>query len=355
MRVLIIKTSSLGDVLHTLPALTDAARVRPDISFDWVVEEDFAEIPGWHPAVNDVLAIANRRWRRAPLSAVVGGEVGRFIRRLRGRRYDRVIDAQGLAAKSAWVALWARGRTYGMDFASVREPLAALGYRHRLKVPKGQHAVERLRQLFALALGYGVPHGRGDYGLRRSAQFAVEPDPTKLVLLHGTSWPTKEWPLSHWAGLIDLAHDAGFRVHLTWGNPREMDRARSLAAGRPEVVLLGRLGLTAIARELAAAAGVVAVDTGLGHLAAALAVPTLSLYGPTAPALTGAYGLHQRHWVTNLPCAPCLSRRCRHPARANAMPPCLDQVTPAGVWEAVREVMDAAGGVPPGPAPGDRC
>ncbi|HIQ53746.1 MAG TPA: lipopolysaccharide heptosyltransferase I, partial [Pseudomonas pachastrellae] len=146
MRVLLIKTSSLGDVIHTLPALTDAARAIPGIRFDWVVEEGFAEIPSWHPAVDAVIPVAIRRWRKKPLQAVRSGEWGNFKRRLRETQYDLVIDAQGLL-KSAWLTRYARAEVVGLDKSSAREPLAARFYQRRLAVAWGQHAVERTRQL----------------------------------------------------------------------------------------------------------------------------------------------------------------------------------------------------------------
>ena len=102
MRVLLVKTSSLGDVIHTLPALTDAQRAIPGIQFDWVVEEGFAEIPAWHPAVAQVIPVAIRRWRKHPLQTLRSGEWRRFKARLRETHYDLVIDAQGLL-KSAWL------------------------------------------------------------------------------------------------------------------------------------------------------------------------------------------------------------------------------------------------------------
>ncbi len=156
MRVLIVKTSSLGDVLHTLPAVTDAARLLPGIRFDWVVEEAFAEVPAWHAAVDDVIPVALRRWKHGFLQALRLGEPQAAIRQLRQQDYDRVIDAQGLL-KSAVIARFARGPRYGLDAASAREPLAARSYNRVFEVVRAQHAVARVRQLFALALQYEVP------------------------------------------------------------------------------------------------------------------------------------------------------------------------------------------------------
>jgi len=164
MRVLLIKTSSLGDVLHTLPALTDAAEAIPGIRFDWVVEEAFAEIPEWHPAVGRMIQVAIRRWRKAPLKAILSGEWTTFRRQLRAREYDLVLDAQGLI-KSALLSRMAKGRVVGLDKNSAREPLASRFYQQGFPVERGEHAIVRLRKLFAKALDYELPTSALDYGI----------------------------------------------------------------------------------------------------------------------------------------------------------------------------------------------
>lgn len=164
MRVLIIKTSSLGDVIHTLPALTDAAHAIPGIRFDWVVEEGFAEIPSWHPAVDQVIPVAIRRWRKNLWQTIKSGEWKAFKQRVRERKYDLVIDAQGLV-KSAWLTRYVKAPVAGLDRYSAREGWASRFYDRPLSVATGQHAVERVRQLFAMALAYDLPEGIGNYGL----------------------------------------------------------------------------------------------------------------------------------------------------------------------------------------------
>jgi heptosyltransferase-1 len=339
MRVLVVKTSSLGDILHTLPALTDASRAIPGIRFDWTLEEDFIEIPLWHASVDRVITMAHRRWRQTPIRSFMGTEFRRYLTELRERHYDAVIDAQGQIIKTIWIVRAARGRRYGLDWRTAREALAALFYDRRVHVSKGQHAVERIRQLFAAALGYPAPTGIGDYGIDREKRFDVHIDPRKLVFLHGTSWVTKEWPKAYWSALVERAGKENYRVHLTWGNAREQARAEELAAGREHVVLLGKLSLHGMARELASAAGVVAVDTGLCHLAAALAVPTLSLYGATSTGLTGAYGLSQHYLSADFPCAPCIRKRCTYTGPRNVEPPCFEAMTPERVWRQFEEVL----------------
>ncbi len=331
MRVLLIKTSSLGDVVHALPALTDAHQAHPNIRFDWVVEESLVDIPGWHPAVDRTIPIASRRWRREPWALAVDGR--RLWHALRGRRYDLVLDAQGLI-KSALLSVIAHGRRYGLARDSAREPLAAWVYHHGISIDRNQHAIDRLRQLFAAALRYPAPQTDVDYGISHDrVGSALHPvSGNYLLFLHGTAWPSKHWPESYWRELIRLANNDDFLVLLPSGNALEKARAERLTADNPRAQALPALGLSALAGLLADAAGAVAVDTGLGHLAAAVAAPCVSIYGATDPGLTGTRAPRQHHLVADFPCAPCLRRRCNYSGEATVSPACYTTVPPAKVW-----------------------
>jgi heptosyltransferase-1 len=307
--VLLIKTSSMGDVIHTLPALTDALRAIPDIEFDWVVEEGFAEIPAWHPAVAQVIPVAIRRWRKNPWKTLRSGEWKNVRQRLKSTPYELVIDAQGLL-KSALLTRYAQGLVVGLDRTSAREPLASRFYDRGLDVPWGQHAVERVRQLFAAALGYQVPKGFGDYGLDRSYFTGAAGAAPYVLFLHGTTWASKHWPELYWRRLAELAIERNLKVRLPWGNPAEKARAERIAADLEGVQVLPPMQLAGVAHIIAGASACVAVDTGLGHLAAALEVPGISLFGPTNAGFTGAYGRSQVHLSSDFPCAPCMQKRC---------------------------------------------
>ena len=294
MHVLIVKTSSMGDVLHTLPALTDAMQAIPGIRFDWVVEENFAQIPSWHPAVDKVLPVAIRRWRKHWFGSQQREERVRFKRDLQSRQYDVVIDAQGLIKSAALVTRLASGVKHGQDSRSAREPFASWWYDQRHEIDKKQHAVERTRELFAKSLGYEKPQTQGDYAIAahflRDVPQGIAP---YLVFLHATTRDNKHWPESHWRELIGLLQPAGLRIKLPWGAEHEHQRAQRLAEGFDYVDVLPKLTLEAIARELAGAKAVVSVDTGLSHLTAALDRPNITLYGPTDPGLIGGYGQNQ--------------------------------------------------------------
>lgn len=338
MKILIVKTSSMGDIIHTLPALTDAGKALPSISFDWIVEENFAQIPKWHPLVDRVLPVAWRRWRKDLFAAKTRAEWREFHKLLREVEYDLVIDAQGLL-KSVLLAWQARGVHCGPDWSSAREHLASLFYRRKFSVSQNQHAVIRMRSLFKLALNYEITSDVPDYGLNRETFLISKNEAPYLVFLHGTTWKTKHWPEEYWIQLARLANQKGWVVKLPWGNAAEKERAQRIAANCDKAVVLEKLDLLGMARELAGAKAIVSVDTGLGHLAAALDVPTVSLYGPSNPALTGAMGQSQKHLSAQFPCSPCLSRKCIYPQDSPLYPPCFKTLPPSVVWAVVETFL----------------
>ena len=286
-RLLFVKTSSLGDVVHNCPAVSDAARAWPDAAIDWVVEEAFADVAAMHAKVQRVIPVAVRRWRGALFSAGTWREIATFRRVLREHCYDRVIDTQGLL-KSALLARAARGEHHGMDAASAREPLAARFYDVRHPIAKEQHAVERNRQLVAAALGTPRPVGC-DYGLRAEGAQPIELPAPYAVLLTMTSRADKLWPEERWVELGRRLADRGVRPVLPWGSAEEKARAERIAAGVRGAVVPRRMSVSELARVLGRAQSVAGVDTGLTHLAAALGVPAAGIYLSTQARLTGLH------------------------------------------------------------------
>lgn len=353
LRVLIVKVSSLGDVIHTLPAVTDAKRANRRLQFDWVVEENFVEVPSWHPAVERVIPVAFRRWRSHMLNALYSGEFKAFRQDIKREHYDLVIDAQGLI-KSGFISRLSRGLTVGLSDSTIKEPLATLFYNKVYSVPRTEHAVQRVRELFSRALNYSLDPDDGaniDYGIDLDRigitnQSVIQ---DMLVFLHGTTWKTKHWPIPFWRHLAQLATHRGYTVRLPWGNETERRRAYDIAAGNPAVTVLERQTLSGMARQIAQASGVIAVDTGLGHLAAALSTPTVSLYGPTNPGLSGTFGKHQAQLFSTLPCAPCMSKNCSYDGSAISVnlgtqeavvtPPCFSTFPPERVLAALEELI----------------
>jgi heptosyltransferase-1 len=345
MRVLIVRLSSMGDLVQTLPALTDAARAIPGLRFDWVVDEAFAEVPAWHPQVERVIPSALRRWRHDLSGATRGGEVAAFLAQLRARRYDLIVDVQ-CELKSALMTRLARGPRHGYDASTVHEWGAQFAYHRRTHVPTSQHAIARMRRLLASALDYRYDDTQVDYGVAPArvgaAPFEV-PRPY-MVFVHSTSWTSKNWRLAYWQELTRTATAAGYFVALPWGSDAERQRSHDIAAGRDRVVVLPELTISQKAAIIARADASVGLDTGLSHIAAMFDVPAVTIYGATDPLLVGVRGRRQRHLASTFECVGCHAVRCSYGAQPPAEPACLVGTTPAGVWAEVQQLL--SGGRP---------
>lgn len=294
LKILLVRLSSMGDIIHTLPSVSDLATHYPNAALHWVAEEGFADLPALHPRVAQVLPFALRRWRRQLTHPATRAEMAALRDRLQAERYDLVIDSQGLL-KSAITARLTGSPVAGYDRRSIREPLASLFYHRRFTVSWQLHAAERCRALTGRALGY-TPAGPVQYGLQvppyagaDGAAPLASTDGHKpyAVLLTATSRDDKLWPEAHWVALGQVLAARGLAAVLPWGNPVEQARASRIASSIPGAQLAPRLGLREAAGLLAGAACVVGVDTGLVHLATAVGTPTVALYVASDPALNG--------------------------------------------------------------------
>lgn len=332
MKVLLVKMSSLGDAFHTIPAINDAYLKLPNIEFHWVIEEAFAEVAGWHPAVGKVIPMAWRRWRKSLTEPSVRAEMQLFFRTLKEHQYDFIIDAQSLV-KSAVVSRFGKGPRYGMDRRSCRESLASLAYDHRFSVAKDQHAITRIRQLFSQALQYQIDADKIDYGI--DVQRWQKPTLARpyWLFLHGTTWETKHWPEDYWLELAQRVTAAGDPVVLAWGNEVEKARAERIASQVNDVLVLPKLSLNDVTAYLAYAKAIVGLDTGLCHIAAVMQVPTIAIYGSTDPKLAGVLGPEVDVITSQRSCAPCKAKECPQPSDSGVQPPCYQQITPSYVYQ----------------------
>jgi heptosyltransferase-1 len=344
MRVLIIKLTSMGDLMHALPALTDAAKAIPGIQFDWVVDKTFSQVPRWHPAVNNVITTAHRQWKKNVIQSWRDGLFSDFNRQLNQHDYDLVIDLQN-NMKSATVSWFYKGDVHGLDKGYCREKFAYKAYKHRYAIPANQHAIDRIRQILSQALAYPLPDTTPDYGTDfdqydlPSLDFVL---PEKyLIFVHNASWLSKLWPLASWQGLVNKAVEQDYSVLLPCGNDEEYQRAQEIAAVNEQAYALPRLSLNEVAALTHRAQGAMCSDTGLAHLAAVAGIPAQTIYGATDTHLIGTVGQHQHHIVSELTCAPCYKRSCPRPEAIKGAPVCMDEISVETAWHRLEAILPA--------------
>lgn len=339
MRVLIVKTSSLGDVLHCMPAVTDAIRARPQLKIEWIVESPFASLVELHPGVPIIHPVSLREWRNDWWHSYRSGKLHEWKKNL-SASYDLIIDAQGLI-KSAWLARQAHGPIAG--FTHPREWMARWFYTHRYPVGAALHAVAKQRYLLSQALKYSLASNEPlRYELRipetwPSLSYSVPSQ--ALLFLHGTTWRSKQWPEDQWIALVRHATHEGWNVLLPFAHPEEQQRAERIVGQAQGGTVLPALSLKEMIQLIHQVTGVVSVDTGLGHLAAALEKPVVGIYGATTPDKTGILGPHVLNIKAEKDCAPCLKRECVLNAE---IPPCYVSVSPAHVYEQLMNLIRAS-------------
>ena len=280
-RILLIKTSSMGDIIHNLPVATDIRRHLPDAIIDWVVEEQYASLVAMHPSVDHVIPIALRRWRRSLLSPATWLEFGAFRRVLRSHAYDAIVETQGLL-KSALVAKLARGPVYGFGRGTVREPIAAMLYDATVELPPEAHKIFRYRSVAAHAMGYAVAP-EIDYGIAPRVPRPQIVSGRYCLAFHGTARAAKLWQEANWTELVRHLEKAGYACILPWGSDVERARSERIASTNSAAIVPLRLGLDDMSALIAGADFVVGVDTGLMHLAAALSRPVVGIFCDSNP------------------------------------------------------------------------
>jgi heptosyltransferase-1 len=297
--ILIVKLSSLGDVVHAMPAVQDIRRALPQARIDWVVERGFAPLVRRCEGVRRVIECELRLWRRSPLSGRTREAWHLFKANLQQEHYDAVIDLQGLT-KSALVARLARLSPVGKRYALANQTKGS-GYEAptrwaadvAIRIAPHTPAVQRSRELAAKALGYTLRSGP-DYGLKvpQAKEARAQDAPEKIAnaevfkrvaFVHGTSRADKEWPLGHWIALGRRLNAAGYQVALPHGNARELAMSQAIARALNEHGAVGAvvwplLPLDALTEELAQCVGVIGVDSGVSHIAVALDLPHVQLY-----------------------------------------------------------------------------
>lgn len=342
MRLLIVKLSSMGDLIHALPAITDATRCGAITQCDWVVDRSFQSVLQGHPSVNRLIISNHRQWKRAAWRAIRSGAIRQFYQQLRQYEYDLVIDLQG-SLKSALITRLARGKRVGLSKQHVREYGAHWCYQQCVSVASDLHVITRWRALMASACNYQMPDSAPDFGahwdLTKQAGFCA--NPPYCVFLLNTTWQTKHYPLSHWDVLCQKAAEHGYNVLLPWATESEYQTAQSLAQKYDHVSVLPRLTLDRLPAVLHYAVGVIGGDTGLSHWAAAMGVPTLGLFGPTLLSKVALVGQHVVSLVAeHFDCLGCHRRYCALSRHAD--PVCMGALHPGYVWKRFIALLDVA-------------
>jgi heptosyltransferase-1 len=338
MKILLVKLSSLGDILHLFPAVSDLRRHFPDGEIHWLVETPFAEVVGWQSAIDKVIPVPLRAHKK------IWWKIPALLRKLRqqlqAEKYDYVIDAQGLL-KSAILARLAGSPTFGFAFGSARESMAVWLYQKTTKIPEGLHIIEKNRRLIANIFSFGIDQP-ADFGLNVFRQkymqaglpstLKINIGQTYIVMLHGTTWNSKYWPENSWKELISLFARQGLNCLIPWGNEMELERAHRLqVAGGKYAQVLPKISLTEMMNVLLHSMGFISVESGIGHLAAALDIPGIMLHGPTDPAYSGILGKECEHLTSGIACSPCFRRDCPI-LNEEGTPPCQRIITPHQVY-----------------------
>jgi lipopolysaccharide heptosyltransferase I len=317
-RILLIKPSSLGDIVHALPILAGLRRAWPQTHIAWLVASPFVPLLTGHPLLNEVIPFDRRHYGRMLRSPRALLDFLRFVRQLRRQRFDLVIDLQGLF-RSGLLA-FACGAPRRVGFAAARE-LAWVFYTQRVRCPNEDgHAVDRN---LALARSIGLPVDPPDFPLglrdeelaaggRLITATAGQPLDHYIAVVPGARWETKRWRADRLARLIEGLAADGLPPCVLLGGPddRTFTDAIVAACKIPVTDLVGRTTLRELTAAIARAELVICQDSGPMHIAAALGKPLVAIFGPTNPARTGPYGVSARIVALPLDCVPCYRRQC---------------------------------------------
>ena len=290
----------MGDLMHTLPALTEANSHIEDISFDWVVDTNFSPVPSWHPLVNKIITTDHRNWKKHLFSKDSRKSLREVINQINLSDYDLVVDMQN-NLKSAFISYLCKHDVVGMDSKSAREYPAHLAYSKKINVDKKLHAIERQKKLLGDALGYNYKRKHIDYGT--SFQNFIKPNmklPNKyFVLVQNASWATKQWSIENWQRLIQFLENKSIDMLFPSGNLKELERAKEICSVSEKAQAIDLMSLNEIAYIIKNADFCICSDTGLAHLSALTGTPSITLYGPTKTSLIGTTGKNQNHLVGN--------------------------------------------------------
>jgi heptosyltransferase-1 len=321
MKVLIVKVSALGDVVHALPVLAYLKSADADMQIDWLVEQAFSPFLKDHPLIDNLYCINTRAWRKSGPLASLHGTL-ETIKAVRQRKYDCVLDLQGNAKSALFTLTSGASLRFGFDRETVREKLNLLATNRKVSLGAMDfHIIDRSLAIARAAFPEGSElRDAGPLPIAREAALLVEKvlaekdlAHEKVVLLHyGTTWVTKHWPLASWQQLAArLVTEQGLRPLLTWGDDRELAAVKSIREYCDDKALIWPRGsLQELSALLARVDLVVGGDTGPVHIAAAVGTPTVSIFRVTDPSRNAPRGPDHCHVAAKMDCSPCLRKEC---------------------------------------------
>jgi heptosyltransferase I len=296
MRILLVKMSSMGDIIHNMPMIHDIKTHFPNAQIDWVVEEAFVDLARLNPLVNNVIPIALRRWKKSIFSKKNWAEFFAFKKQLQAQTYDYILDTQGLI-KSALIAKLAHGNSYGQNAQTSHEYPAHWFLNRTFNIPKNLHAITRNRMLAGLSLDYAVNDAQINYdiALTKFEENVINLlPPNCIMLVHSTAREAKHWPNENWVKLGQFLNAQAYALALPWGNDIEKERAETIASQLKNAIVLPKLSIVQLTYLLAKTKACIGLDTGLTHIATAINRPTLAIFtdthiwqAGTMPAATG--------------------------------------------------------------------
>jgi len=290
----------MGDLMHALPALTEAKEHVENISFDWVVDTNFSSVPSWHPLVNKIITTDHRNWKKQLFSTASRNSLREVINAIDGSDYDLVVDMQN-NLKSAFISYLSKHDVVGMDAKSAREYPAHLAYSKKVYVNKYLHAIERQKKLLGEAIGYNYRADDINYGASHKSFIKPNIDlpGNYVVLVQNASWVTKQWSVNKWQDLVKYLEGQNIEMILPSGNLEELKRAKEICSTSSKARAIDLMSLNEIAYIIKNADFCVCSDTGLAHLSALTGTPSITLYGPTQTSLIGTTGINQKHLIGN--------------------------------------------------------
>lgn len=349
MKILIIKMSSIGDIVHTFPALLDSKKYIPDLTIDWLVDENFIDVIKLlqynRPSIIEkIVAVPLRKIKKHGFINIINFRLKYFWGLLRQDKYDLVIDAQGLLKSAIMAKLVRANKIIGFDRDSARESWASCFYHEKISVSKNLHAIVRMRQLFAKILNYNF--AEVDLIFKRNffpqlTELKSKNIENYIVFLHGTTWETKRWSAKYWQRLAELMVRKNISIVVMTSNQEEQQFADELLIHNPNIIILSNLTIMQVASVLSNAMGAVAVDTGFAHLASVMGVPVVGIYAATSMIKVGVLGDNCNNIQSKYHCSPCLSRVClEYNAHFSTIKqPCLQEITPEIVLAKLEEIM----------------